>query len=74
MYRWVASLANWCLYPVSGGFRELDQQIMKFRLLKETFVRDRSLYCPDLNSQIPKSQHGKESYTPLSYNRQIPQI
>jgi hypothetical protein len=56
MYKWIVSLANWCIQPVSGGFAELDQQIMKFRLLKEAYASDRSFYCPEqmINSSEPK--------------------
>ena len=37
MRGWITSLVKWCIKPLSGGFAELDQQIMKFRQLKESY-------------------------------------
>jgi hypothetical protein len=33
----MAALAKWCGKPLFGGFTELDEQIVKFRQLKEAY-------------------------------------
>ncbi len=37
MRGWVASLAKWSRWPVLGGFTELDKQIGKLRLLRDSY-------------------------------------
>ena len=35
---WLKSLAKWCLFPLrGGGFTELDMQIAKLRMLRDSY-------------------------------------
>ncbi len=34
---WLASLVRWCRLPVRGGFAELDTQIDKLRMLRDSY-------------------------------------
>ncbi|OGR25807.1 MAG: hypothetical protein A2X83_02355 [Desulfuromonadales bacterium GWD2_54_10] len=34
---WLTALAKWCRLPVRGGFTELDQQIEKLRMLRDSY-------------------------------------
>jgi hypothetical protein len=37
MRGWLASLAKWCRLPLWDGFAELDAQIDKLRLLRDSY-------------------------------------
>ena len=37
MRGWLASLAEWCRLPLLDGFAELDVQIDKLRLLRDSY-------------------------------------
>jgi len=37
MRGWLAYLAEWCTLPLRGGFAELDMQIDKLRLLRDSY-------------------------------------
>jgi hypothetical protein len=37
MRGWLASLAEWCSLPLLDGFAELDVQIGKLRLLRDSY-------------------------------------
>jgi hypothetical protein len=37
MRGWLTSLAAWCRLPVRGGFVELDLQIDKLRMLRDSY-------------------------------------
>jgi len=37
MRGWAKLLGKWWRQPAKGGFAELDQQILKFRQLKESY-------------------------------------
>ncbi len=37
MRRWVNNLAKWCRLPALGGFAELDIQIDKMRMLRDSY-------------------------------------
>jgi len=34
---WLTALAKWCRLPVRGGFTELDLQIEKLRMLRDSY-------------------------------------
>ena len=34
---WLATLVTWCRLPVRGGFAELDIQIDKLRMLRDSY-------------------------------------
>jgi hypothetical protein len=37
MRGWLTTLAVWCRLPVRGGFAELDLQIAKLRMLRDSY-------------------------------------
>ena len=40
MAGWIKYLSEWLRLPKRGNLAELDRQIQKFRLLKESYVND----------------------------------
>jgi hypothetical protein len=64
MRGWIVFLATWWRLPVFGGIDELDQQIKKFRLLKDTYVRDIAISNSGYDSNNSVSVQRREECKP----------
>jgi hypothetical protein len=53
----LAALAEWCRLPVLGGFAELDMQIDKLRMLRDSY---QTLPLIQLHDQTADAKKGRE--------------